>query len=179
MTIPTRPNNAGKAIKVAGASIVLGSASLMAFLGNWEGSGTKVYPDELAAGLPTACFGITKHTSPIPVVVGDVWSEEQCIAIASQVVAGTQMDLAKCFKVPPTQPVFDAFSSHMHNFGLGNTCASRAMGLYNEGKVAEACRSLAYRPDGSPNWSYVGNTFYRGLHNRRKAEMEMCLKGVA
>ena len=37
------------------------------------------------------------------------------------------------------------------------------------------CRAISARPDGSPNWSNVGPTFYRGLHARRLDETKLCL----
>lgn len=164
-----------KSIKAAGAAVVVASASLVAFLHTWEGTGRTVYADKLAGGLPTACNGITKHVSPYPVVVGDVWSEARCAEVLSTVIEGDQNALAKCFKRPPTQNQFDAYSSHAHNFGVRRTCASVAMGLHNAGKPDVACLSLAFSPDGSPNWSEAGGKFVQGLHNRRKAEMNLCL----
>ena len=42
-------------------TLVLGSSTLMAFLGKWEGEGQNiVYADKLARGLPTVCKGITR-----------------------------------------------------------------------------------------------------------------------
>lgn len=170
------PVTGRKRVAVAGASLAIASAGLLAFLGQWEGTGRTVYADKLAGGLPTACNGITKHISPYPVVVGDVWSEERCEEVLGLVVEGDQSSLARCFKRPPTQNQFDAYSSHAHNFGVGRTCASVAMGLHNAGKPELGCRSLAYKPDGSPNWSEASGKFVQGLHNRRKAEMALCLK---
>ena len=60
--------------KIATGAIALASATLIGFLGKWEGDGQNVvYPDKLASGLPTVCKGITRHTSPYPVIVGDYW----------------------------------------------------------------------------------------------------------
>lgn len=67
-----------KTIKVAGASLAVASASLVAFLGLWEGTDRKVYADKLARDIPTGCYGVTNAVSPVPVVVGDVLSEDQC-----------------------------------------------------------------------------------------------------
>ncbi|MFU1966029.1 lysozyme, partial [Bordetella bronchiseptica] len=69
----------GAAALVASGVLVLASAGVMDFLGRWEGQGQQVvYADRLARGLPTVCKGVTKHTSPYPVVVGDYWSPERC-----------------------------------------------------------------------------------------------------
>lgn len=169
--------------KIAIGALVLVSSTFTAFLGKWEGNGQNVvYPDPLARGLPTVCKGITRYTSPVPVVVGDYWSDARCAEVESLVVSKGQLALADCLTNQVIgQNTFDALSSHGHNVGTPNTCASRAVGLINAGRIAEGCRAMAFAPDGSPVWSYVTlpngrKQFVQGLHNRRIAEMELCLK---
>lgn len=165
-------------------ALVLCSSSLVLFLGTWEGNGQNiVYPDQLARGLPTVCKGITRHTSPYPVVVGDFWSDERCAEVEHLVIEKGQLTLADCLTNQAIgQNTFDALSSHGHNFGNATTCASRAVALINAGRIAEGCRALAWAPDGkTPVWAYVTDaqgrkSLVRGLHNRRLAEMELCLK---
>lgn len=169
---------------VAGTlGLVLGSSTLMGFLGTWEGKGQNVvYADKLARNLPTVCLGITKYTSPDPVIIGDYWSPERCAEVEQLVVTKGQLILADCLTNPKiSQNTFDALSSHGHNVGNGNTCASRAVGLINAGRIAEGCRALAWGADGRPVWAYVTRAdgtkqLVPGLHNRRKAEMRLCLK---
>ncbi len=163
-----------------GIPLILASTGLMAFLSQWEDGGKTqhyVYADPLV-NVPTACRGITPATSPVRVVVGDYWSAEKCEQIASWVVQGTQFGLLECISVPITQPIFDALSSHAHNFGVAQTCASRAVGLINERRYAEGCDAIAHKPNGDPAWSYVGTVYVRGLYKRRLAERQMCLRGV-
>ena len=177
-----------KTVLKYGATLVLASAGLGSFLGVWEPDKNRpgvVYPDMLAGGLPTVCKGITKHTSPYPVVLGDVWSPERCEEVERLVTTRYQLTLLDCINTKVSQHTFDALSSHAHNFGVGSTCASKALGLINAGHLAEGCRSLAYTPSGQPNWSSVKTgklingvpeyRFVQGLHNRRKAEMALCL----
>ncbi|WP_028681544.1 lysozyme [Pseudomonas chlororaphis] len=170
---------------IAGSlGLVLGSGTLMAFLGKWEGEGQNlVYADKLARGLPTVCKGITRYTSPYPVVVGDYWSPERCAEVEQLVVEKGQLDLADCLTNPRiSQNTFDALSSHAHNFGAPSTCASRAVGLINAGRIADGCRAIAWAPDGkTPVWSFVTvapgkKVFVQGLHYRRLDEMGLCLK---
>lgn len=166
-----------------GVVLTLASAGLMAFIGRWEGHSNQVYPDKLASNLPTVCKGITKHVSPYPVVLGDWWSNERCAEVEQMVTERTQLRLVDCFKVRINQHQFDAFSSHAHNFGVGATCASRAMGLTNAGRAQAGCHALSHASDGTtPVWSYVTDAqgrhvFVRGLYNRRKSETALCLKG--
>ncbi|MEE4082013.1 lysozyme [Pseudomonas viridiflava] len=171
-------------VKIATGILLLCSGTLTAFLGEWEGNGQNVvYADKLAGGLPTVCKGITRYTSPDPVRVGDFWSDARCAEVESLVIAKGQLSLADCLTNQAIgQNTFDALSSHGHNFGVPTTCASRAVGLINAGRIAEGCKALAWSSDGTtPVWAYVTGgdgrkTFVRGLHNRRLAEMRLCLR---
>ncbi|RON20586.1 lysozyme [Pseudomonas brassicacearum] len=168
--------------KIATGAIALVSASLLGFLGQWEGEGQNVvYADQLARGLPTVCKGITHHTSPYPVVIGDFWSDARCDQVEQLVIENNQLQLADCITNQQVgQKTFDALSSHAHNFGVPTTCASRAVGLINAGRIAEGCQAMAWAPDGkTPVWAFVtdaqgGKQFVRGLHARRLAEASLC-----
>ena len=164
-----------------GVPLVLASAGLMGFLHQWEDGGKTrnvVYPDTLAGGLPTACNGITKHVSPVPVVVGEYWSDEKCAEVSKLITERGQIRLLDCVRTRISQNTFDALSSHAHNFGNGATCASRALELINRGHLEAGCEALAHAPDGRPVWSYVDKggqkVFVRGLYRRRLAERDLC-----
>lgn len=186
MSIKARVIAGGAAVVVSG--LVLVQDDLVSFISKWEGRGTTVYADKLAGGLPTACGGVTKHTSPIPVVVGDVWPEEVCQEIIGNVIKKTQLSLVDCLKPGVPQNPFNALSSHAHNFGVSATCSSKAVELINAGKIREGCESLSKTPSGKPNWSSVKTgrivdgkpefKFVQGLYNRRLAETALCLKGL-
>lgn len=171
---------AKQTVVIAGAVLALASPTLAIFLSKWEDGGKTqhiVYADKLAKGLPTACKGITKHTSPVPVIVGEYWSAEKCEEVSRMVTTKTQLRLADCIRVPVSQNTFDAFSSHAHNFGFPSTCASRALELVNRENLAAGCDAIAHAPDGkTPVWSYADGKFYRGLYNRRLDERALCLK---
>jgi lysozyme len=166
-------------------SLVLASAGAVGLLHKWEpargkpGAHLVVYADKLAEGLPTVCSGITKHVATIPVIVGEVWTQEVCDQQEEQALSKLQLQLAKCFKVRPPQSVFDASTSHGWNFGENRTCGSQAMVQFNNGNYKLGCRLIAFEYDGTtPNWSYSGGKFIQGLHNRRIDEMKLCLKDV-
>lgn len=170
--------------RITAGLIALVSAPLVIFLGTWEGNGQNtVYADKLAGGLPTVCKGITRFTSPYPVVVGEYWSPAKCAEVEQLVIRKTQLQLAECITNPNVgQNTFDALTSHGHNFGVSSTCASRAVALINTGHIAEGCKALAWAPDGkTPVWAFVTDAkgqkrFVPGLHNRRLAEVGVCLK---
>lgn len=169
----------GAAALITSGALALWSPQLQTMLSRWEGDGqTVAYADKLAGGVPTVCRGLTNATSPDKVIVGDYWSPERCAEVERMVVSKGQLALADCIVVVIPQSIFDALSDHAHNFGYPATCASRAVGLINAGRLAEGCDALAHKPDGSPAWSYVGQQFIQGLYNRRLAEMELCLSGL-
>jgi GH24 family phage-related lysozyme (muramidase) len=172
--------------RIMAGAIALASTPLVIFLGTWEGNGQNtVYADKLAGGLPTVCKGITRFTSPYPVVVGDYWSPAKCAEVEQLVIRKTQLQLAECITNPNVgQTTFDALTSHGHNFGVTSTCASRAVALINAGRIAEGCKALAWAPDGkTPVWAFVTDAkgqkrFVPGLHNRRLAESRLCAEGL-
>lgn len=164
---------------IASGALTLLSPDLQKMLSRWEGDGQNVvYPDRLANGLPTVCRGLTKHTAPEPLVVGDYWSPQKCEEIERIVVERGQIDLAACLPATIKQKPFDAVSDMGHHFGNPRTCASRAVGLMWEGRWQEACEAFAHAPNGRPVWSYVGTTLYRGLYDRAKARRSLCLAGL-
>ncbi len=164
---------------ISGVTVLAASPSLMDFLGRWEGQDQYVvYADKLAGGLPTVCKGITRYTSQYPVVVGERWSPEKCREEEERIVIETQRELQKCIKVAVPQGVWDMLTSHAHNFGWPRTCASESVAAINAGEIARGCSLLAFKPDGSPNWSNVGPNFYQGLHNRRIEESKKCLAAL-
>jgi len=182
MALRMKATVSAAAALVASGALALFSPQLQDFLGRWEGEGQNtVYADKLAGGLPTVCKGITKWTSPDPLVVGDYWSDERCEEVERMVVEGGQLELAGCLTNPNiTQPIFDALSSHGHNFGNPQTCASRSVGLINAGRMREGCLALAWAADGkTPVWAFAGGRFIQGLHNRRLDEVKMCLEGLS
>ncbi|VVP32435.1 hypothetical protein PS874_04282 [Pseudomonas fluorescens] len=168
--------------KIATGAIALATASLVGLLGKWEGNGQNVvYADKLARDLPTVCKGITRHTSPYPVVIGDYWSDARCEQVEQLVIEKGQLALADCLTNQQIgQNTFDALSSHGHNVGVPSTCASRAVGLINAGRIAEGCKALAWAADGkTPVWAYVTDAkgrkvFVPGLHARRRDEARHC-----
>jgi len=164
---------------IAGGAAVLGaSPQLLKFMERWEGFEYVVYADKIAGGLPTVCSGITKHTSPYPVILGERWSKEKCESATQKIVLEIQGELAKCVTQNVDQSVWDSLSDHGWHFGVRRTCNSQTVSEINKGNIKKGCDLLAYKPSGEPNWSYAGNTFYQGLHNRAKARRDLCLKDL-
>lgn len=166
-------------------SLILATAAAGGLLHKWEPDRSTptshliVYADKIANGVPTVCSGITNAVSAKKVVVGDAWTEQECKEQEDQALESIQTKLASCFKRLPPQSVFDAATSHAWNFGVNRTCSSASMLQWNAGNWRQGCQLLAFQYDGkTPNWSYSDGKFYQGLHNRRKDEMQVCIKDV-
>lgn len=167
--------------RVPTKSLTFASVALIAFLTFWESGGktiNTVYADRLAGGLPTVCNGITKYAYQAkPIVVGEVWTDEECHKAEAYVIHNTQTKLAKCMPYA-TQEAFDAITSLSHQMGVERVCnTARAVRLINAGKMEEGCRAIAFGEDGRKVWSSVDGKYYRGIHNRRLDEMRLCMKG--
>ena len=136
---PTPPSRKGTPSKKFGPGLLLGTAAVAAFIGLWEGGkdrdGSSVaYADKLAGGLPTVCAGLTRHITSTPIVVGERWSAEKCLAEEQKAITTVQLRLEQCFRVMPPQSVFDAATSHAWNNGTAATCGSLAMQAWNGGE---------------------------------------------
>lgn len=180
-TQQSRAVGGGTAVLVAalGGSLYFASPELMDHLTVWEGRKYTVYADTLARGLPTVCKGITRYITDTPIVVGERWSREKCDREEAAAAAKIQHGLVKCFKVLPPQGVFDAASAFAWNVGVPAACKSQAMRRWNAREWSLGCTRLAYTEAWRPNWSSAGGVFVPGLFNRRKAEMRICLRGIA
>ena len=188
------PPSKGTPSKKFGPGLLLGTAAVAAFIGLWEGGkdgdGSSVaYADKLAGGLPTVCAGLTRHITTTPIVVGQRWSAEKCLAEEQKAITAVQLRLEQCFNRMPPQTVFDAATSHAWNNGTAATCGSLAMQAWNASNWELGCRRLAFSDGGSRVWSYVKTgrmlpngkpeyKFVQGLANRRSAEYQYCLTGV-
>jgi lysozyme len=182
-----KPAAFGVSIIVAGVALVAASPRLRQHLEDWESSGDRVlvvYADKLANNLPTVCNGITRHVTATPIIVGERWTTEKCVAEETEAIVQVQHDLAFCFQRPPPQQVFDMATEHAWNFGVSATCGSGSMAAWNRGEWELGCRRMAQSDSGKPVWSYVcggsGSArscrFVQGLANRRAAAREVCLR---
>lgn len=180
----TRPpaNRAGIKSKVVwvaalGGSVTLLSPLLVNTLQSWESGRDRVlvaYADPLANGIPTVCNGLTRHVTTTPIVVGERWSAEKCVAEESAAIERVQRQLLPCFKRLPPPSVLDMASSHAWNLGAGATCGSGAMRAWNEGRWEMGCQRIARGDDGRLVWVFADGKFVKGLANRRADESQKC-----
>lgn len=184
MNAQTKTKKAPVAGLAAGlGALVLASVGLMEFVEKWESSGKRVltaYADKLAGGIPTVCNGLTRHVTSTPIIVGQRWTTEKCVAEErAAMIHKVQVPLLRCFNHIPPQGVFDTASEHGWNFGVGKTCGSVAMQHWNRRDYVAGCKRVAHDYAGRPVWAYSDGKFYSGLHNRRLDSItSLCMKGL-
>lgn len=141
----------------------------------WEGDIHKVYSDHLAGGLPTFCAGRTDWTAkPGTVLTSDFCEEVNKITLLEYGFA--VLECANWSHLTATRLV--GLTTFAINVGKAGACNSQAMKRINVGDIKGGCDLIAYTPAGAPNWSFAGGKYVQGLHNRRKAERDLCLRGL-
>lgn len=132
-------------------------------VGGFEGCYTTAYPDHLAHGLPTVCYGETEG-----VKLGDHYTKEQCAEMLANKLPRYWGEIAVNIKVPTSDGEKIAFTSFSYNVGSGAFNHSKALRLLNEGKHAEACHALL-------PYDHASGRQIAGLTRRRHAEEKVCL----
>lgn len=153
----------------------LTSAPTLTLLHTLEGNILEVYPDKLAGGIPTYCAGRTDWKAPI----GKTFTSDECDEVNKGTLLEYGFAVFGCTTWSHLTPNrFVALTMFAINVGKAGACGSQAVQHINRGQITEGCRLIAYKPNGSPNWSYAGGTYVQGLHNRRKIEADLCIKST-
>ena len=144
-------------------------AAAVALVGGWEGLRTVAYPDRLAGGIPTVCFGETRG-----VKLGDSYTVEQCQVMLGQGLVQFETGMRACLKRPDDLPAgaYVAFLSLSYNIGTGAFCGSTAARRANAGDIKGACDAITL-------WNRAEGRVVQGLVNRRADERRICLEGVS
>lgn len=139
----------------------------MAVTGGWEGLRLVAYKD--IVGVWTACHGETKGIKP-----GMKFTKAQCDVMFIASLTEHEAGMRRCLKAPDAIPdkSYVAFVSVTYNIGVGGFCGSSMARRVNAGDLRGACEALMM-------WNKAGGKTVRGLTNRRAAERELCLAGVA
>lgn len=145
------------------SSVLIGGAVL------WEG--TKYTPYEDIVGVLTVCNGYTGKD----IVRGRKYTPDECKQFLEKELYVHAKGILNCIKVPLKQEEFDAYTLFAYNVGVQGACSSQSFRMLNADRRVEACRLLAFSPNGKPNWSFAKGQFIQGLHNRRIYEMNMCM----
>ncbi len=143
-------------------------AASVALVGGWEGLRTVAYPDRIAGGIPTVCYGETRG-----VELGDSYTVEECKAMLGNALVEFETGMRACLDNPdaiPDKP-YTSFVSLTYNIGVAGFCRSTVARRANAGDIEGACNAI-------PMWNKAGGRVVQGLVNRRAAEQKLCLEGV-
>lgn len=163
--------------KVGGGALV-GAALVgaMTLVSSWEGreqtaittpDGKRYVAYQDIVGVWTACDGITRGVKP-----GALYTKAQCdssLAVELQ-LANSYID--RCISVPISDGERAAYVSGGYNLGPSLVCGSTLQRKLNAGDHRGACNEL-------PRWNKAGGRVVQGLTNRRMAELNVCLSGLA
>ena len=137
----------------------------------WEGKRNDPYLD--LANILTVCYGHTGND-----IQRRRYSDKECEDFLQKDLIKHSQPVLECIHSPLSVQQYTAFVLMAFNIGTNAFCSSTTAKLFNEGRIEEAGRRIAYTPNGKPNWSYAGGKFVQGLHNRRVFEMNIYFKGV-
>lgn len=150
-------------IKQRLATLGLSSSLVLAggLIAPWEGLSLTAYKD--VVGVWTQCYGNTNNVDKTKSK-----TDKQCTSELAYEIKKHNSEMMKYVKVPLTPWQEAAFTSFVYNVGVGAWSRSTMLTLLNQGKYEEACYQLL-------RWDKAGGKVVKGLTNRRKAELEVCL----
>jgi lysozyme len=136
-----------------------------ALVGGFEGLYCTAYPDKLAHGLPTVCYGETEG-----VHLGDTYTPEQCADMLAAKLPRYYSELQSCIPgVTLSDNEKAAYTSFAYNVGSGAFCHGSVSARLRKGDHKGACNAmLAY--------DMASGKHIPGLLRRRRAERDLCLK---
>lgn len=133
------------------------------FVGGFEGLALKAYPDRLAHGLPTVCYGETEG-----VKLGDHYTKEQCTDMLANKLPRYWNEIAPSIKVKVSDNEKIAYTSFAYNVGSGAFRKSSMVRKLNAGDHKGACDALLA-------YDMASGKHINGLKRRRVAERAICL----
>lgn len=135
------------------------------FVGGFEGLACTAYPDRLAHGLPTVCYGETEG-----VKLGDHYTPDECKQMLAGKLPRYWSEIEPCIHVPVSDNEKIAYTSFVYNVGPGAVCNKRSSinRDLNKGDHVGACNALLL-------YDHASGVEVPGLARRRRAERELCL----
>ena len=153
--------------KVVGGGSAVALLLSIPLIAKWEGKSNDPYKD--IVGVTTVCYGETR----VPM---RKYTDEECKKMLENAVERDFMKPVAEFTPTIADRPYElaAATSLAYNIGLGNYQKSSVRKLFLQGKFIEGCK--AFRP-----WDKVKRlgklVVSRGLVNRRKDEIKLCLQG--
>ena len=163
------------AVPAALVAALSAPASIIA-LEKVEGNILYVYEDTLASNIPTYCAGRTDWTA----VPGTRLASDFCKVVNKITFLEYGYEMLACTNwgnLTPSRIV--GLTLFGINVGPKSACGSQAVRALNAARdqreILAACRLIAYKPSGAPNWSFSDGKYVPGLFTRRKVEYRFCL----
>ncbi|MCJ1959646.1 lysozyme [Novosphingobium mangrovi (ex Hu et al. 2023)] len=140
------------------------AAVLMPLVASWEGKSNDPYRD--IVGIPTVCYGETR-------VEMRRYTDAECEELLANALADYA---APVLKRNPELKGHDAqiaaATSLAYNIGPAAYAGSTVARRFSAGNWAGACDAFLM-------WKMAGGRIVQGLLNRRKAERQLCLRGLS
>lgn len=152
----------GKAIAIIGA----GALALAApFVTKWEGKRNDPYRD--IVGVWTVCYGDTRDVKP-----GQRQTDAQCQDRLYHQIADHAAPVVACVpQLKGRDYQLAASVSLAYNIGTTGFCRSTAAKRFRAGDWKGGCSAFY-------SWRFAGGKEIRGLANRRKQEIALCMTGL-
>lgn len=157
-----RPSRKGRASLVA--IVGAGAAALLVpLVAGWEGKSNDPYLD--LVGIPTVCYGETR-------VEMRRYSDAECDQMLAEGLADFAGPvLERNPELAGREPQLAAAVSLSYNIGISAYRRSTVARRFSAGDWRGACEAFLM-------WNKAGGRVVRGLDRRRRAERELCLKGL-
>lgn len=151
-----------KAIGVMGAGALLLATP---FIAQWEGKRNDPYLDIVK--VPTVCYGDTRN-----VTMGKRVSDAECTDRLYAQIADHAKPIIACVpQLKGRDYQLAASVSLAYNIGTGGFCKSTAAKRFRAGDYKGGCQAFI-------SWRFAGGKEVRGLVNRRKKEIALCMTGL-
>ncbi len=166
---PAKPVITKKGGALAATVGIAAAAILTPFVSTWESGGKQhLVPYRDIVGVWTQCDGETLNvTATTPAE-----TPEGCAIKLDTRLAGFAQEVAKCTPyLRGRDAQWASATSLAYNIGTGGYCKSSIDRYFDAGQPTKACDAFLL-------WNKAGGKPVQGLTNRRKAERELCLKGL-
>lgn len=162
--MPILPMDEPKGRKRLNKSVGVGAAAiLVAFVGAWEGKSNDPYKD--IVGVWTVCYGETR-------VEMRRYTDAECKDMkANALVDFAEPVLKRNPELRGRDNQLAAAVSLSYNIGNAAYARSTVARRFSAGNFRGAC-------DAFMMWTKAGGKVVRGLVNRRRAERDLCLRGL-
>lgn len=149
----------------AGVALAAMLALATPLVGVWEGKSNLPYPDKLAGGLMTVCYGETR-------VEMRPYSDAECSVMLQRGLADFATPVLKRNPELEDRPnQWAAATSLAYNIGVANYRKSTVAKRFSAGRWREGCNAFLL-------WNNASGKVVRGLTRRREAERQTCLRGI-